>query len=104
MKSIFRLIRWKYSFFLFTFLFFFVWTFFVDGNSVISLVSLWNEKKEYDKGIEFYDEQLKVIEIEQAEVMGSDDALEKYGREKYLIKKEGETVFVVVDSEDKMLD
>jgi cell division protein FtsB len=36
--------------------------------------------------------------------LGNDDAAEKFAREKYRMKKEGETVFIIVDSDGKMLD
>jgi hypothetical protein len=90
MKNLLRLYRWKYTFFAGTFLFFIAWVFFIDGNNVFALFDLWREKKSYQEGITFYEEQLKQIEIEKAEVLG--------------MKKEGETVFIIVDSDGKMLD
>lgn len=104
MKPFLKFFRWKYSFYLVTFCIFFVWTFFVDGNSVIAQFDLSAERNEYLDGIKFYDEQLEQINKEQAEVLGNDDAIEKFARETYLMKKEGETVFVIVDSDGNMLD
>jgi ornithine carbamoyltransferase len=75
-----------------------------DGNNVFALFDLWKEKKSYQEGITFYEEQLKQIKVEKAEVLGNDDAAEKFAREKYRMKKEGETVFIIVDSDGKMLD
>lgn len=104
MKNLFRLYRWKYSFFAGTFLFFIVWILFIDGNNVFALFDLWQEKRSYEEGIAFYDEQLEQIEKEKAEVLGNDDAAEKFAREKYRMKKEGETVFIIVDKNGEMLD
>jgi cell division protein DivIC len=52
---------------------------------------------------EFFENELKNIKQEEKEVLGSFASLEKYAREKYLMKKEGETVFVLVDENDKPL-
>jgi hypothetical protein len=104
MKNLLRLYRWKYTFFAGTFFFFIAWIFFIDGNNVFALFDLWKEKKSYQEGITFYEEQLKQIKVEKAEVLGNDDAAEKFAREKYRMKKEGETVFIIVDSDGKMLD
>lgn len=104
MKNLLRLYRWKYTFFAGTFLFFVAWIFFIDGNNVFALYDLSQEKKSYEEGIIFYEEQLTQIEIEKAEVLGSDDDAEKFARETYRMKKEGETVFIIVDENGEMLD
>jgi hypothetical protein len=36
--------------------------------------------------------------------MGNHKSMEKFAREKYLMKKTGETVFVVVDEDNKSVD
>ena len=104
MKYLLRIYRWKYTFYAGTFLVFFLWVFFIDGNNVFSLLELREEKNTYEEGIAFYEEQLKQIETEKDEVLGSDDAAEKFAREKYRMKKEGETVFVIVDKNGNLLD
>lgn len=38
---------------------------------------------------------------EEREVMGNEASIEKFAREKYYMKKEGETVFILVDKKDK---
>lgn len=83
---------------------FLLWIFVIDGNDVFSLLALQQEKQAYDDGITFYEEQLKQIEVEKAEVLGSDDAAEKFAREKYRMKKDGEIVFVIVDKDGDLLD
>jgi cell division protein DivIC len=50
---------------------------------------------------DFFKQELEDIKQEEKEVLGSYSSLEKYAREKYLMKKEGETVFVLVDENDK---
>ena len=52
---------------------------------------------------DFFKQELEDIKKEEKEVLGSYSSLEKYAREKYLMKKEGETVFVLVDENDKLM-
>ncbi len=104
MKHLIRFYRWKYSFYAGTFVVFFLWIFVISGNDIFSLFTLQREKQAYDDGIAYYEEQLKQIEAEKAEVLGTDDAAEKFAREKYRMKKEGEIVFVIVDKDGDLLD
>jgi cell division protein FtsB len=66
-------------------------------DMAMELRNLKNEKLHYQK-------ELKNIIDEEKQVLGSYSSLEKYGREKYLMKKEGETLFVLVDDNDKVFE
>ncbi len=54
------------------------------------LNSLENEK-------EYYEEKIKEVEKDRDELFGTRESLEKFAREKYLMKKETEDVFIVVE-------
>lgn len=45
---------------------------------------------------DFYIERKKKIEMERKELMSNPELLEKFAREKYLMKKKTEDVYVVV--------
>lgn len=64
---------------------------------IVELNHLEAEKK-------FFESELKNIQQEEKDVLGTYASLEKYAREKYLMKKEGETVFVLVDEDDKPIE
>ena len=49
----------------------------------------------------FFEKELAKVQEEEKEVLGSDASIEKFAREKYYLKKDGETVFVLVDENDK---
>lgn len=91
----------KKRFYIITFVLLLVWVLFLDKNSFLSQSKMRAELVEYENGSKHYEEQLLIVEKEQQEIMSSDDALEKYGREKYLMKKEGETVFVLVKKDEE---
>lgn len=76
----------------FTFL---IWMIFIDSNDLISrfkmsakLHSLQNEK-------EYYEEKIVEVEKDRKELMTNKELLEKFAREKYLMKKETEDVFII---------
>jgi cell division protein DivIC len=49
----------------------------------------------------FYESELESIKKEEKAILGDMNSLEKFAREKYLMKKEGETVFVLVDEDNE---
>lgn len=76
---------------------FLVWLTFFDNNSLItqyklsqSLNSLKDEKTYYLNEIERNKQETK-------ELMTNKDNLEKFAREKYLMKKKDEDIFVVIE-------
>jgi cell division protein FtsB len=46
---------------------------------------------------EYYAEKIKEVEKDHKELMGTRELLEKFAREKYLMKKSTEDIFVVVE-------
>lgn len=56
------------------------------------LRNLKNEK-------EYYHEKIKEVEKDKKELMGNDGLLEKFAREKYLMKKPGEDIFIIKEKD-----
>ena len=94
----------KYRFYVITASGLLVWITFFDGSNLISQFRLWQKYTEIENQKEYYVEALKKVKHEEKEVMGNTDAMEKFAREKYLMKKTGETVFVIVDKENKTIE
>ncbi|MBA4146352.1 MAG: septum formation initiator [Azospira oryzae] len=87
------------NFYFVTGLCFFVWIAFFDSNDLISrfkmsakLGSLENEK-------EYYQEKITEVEKDRAELTTNKELLEKFAREKYLMKKETEDIFVIEEKD-----
>ncbi len=53
--------------------------------------------KELRENVQYYEEELAAVKKEENEVLGNSASIEKYAREKYFLKKDGETVFVLVE-------
>lgn len=80
-----------------------VWLTFFDRSNLIKQTEMSMNLSDLEKEEEFYKNELKTVMKEEKEVLGSEASIEKYAREKYFLKKGGETVFVIVDEEDKII-
>ena len=79
--------------------FFLVWMFFIDSNDVVSQVRLANKLNELKAQKEFYKEK-KIEVLQDREELNSDkELLEKFAREKYMMKKQSEDLYVIVSEE-----
>lgn len=93
----------KYRFYVLSAGFLLVWLTFFDRSNLIKQAEMKLNLNSLENESDYYDTELKNVLKEEKEVLGSMNSLEKYGREKYFLKKEGETVFVLVDEEDKII-
>jgi cell division protein DivIC len=79
---------------------FLVWMLFFDANDFISQYHMRREVKDLEEKKQFYLEKIEEVKKDRKELLSNPKLLEKYAREKYLMKKKSEDVFVVVE-EDK---
>lgn len=98
-----RLKYWsrRYRFYLYSFGILFLWMCTLDTANFFRLFSLYQEVKKYEDQAEFYQRELKRVTEEEQQVMGTTRALELFAREKYLMKREGEKVIILVDPSGK---
>ncbi|MBA4853282.1 septum formation initiator family protein [Emticicia sp. BO119] len=94
----------KYRFYVLTTFGLLIWIAFFDGSNFIAQFRLWQKYRELENEKEYYVDALKKVKQEEKEVMGNADAMEKFAREKYLMKKTGETVFVIVDENNQSVE
>jgi hypothetical protein len=96
--------RFLQNFYVATSLGLLVWMTFIDANDLPMQARNWWKLRELDREITFYKDQIKTVQTERREVLGNDRLREKYAREKYLMKKPTEDVFVVVDENNEPLE
>lgn len=77
-------------------LFFLVWMTFFDRNDFISQYSYNQELKKLESDREYYQAEIEKNKKEAFELMSDPDNLEKFAREKYLMKKDDEDIFLIV--------
>lgn len=82
------------NFYLGTSTVFLIWITFFDGNDLISLFSNRMKLAETESDIAYYQERIDMVLAEQARLHGNPDAIERFAREKFLMKRENEDVYV----------
>lgn len=85
----------KNKFFLVT-IAFLVWMLFLDKNDLYSQYSKHNDVIELQKQRDFLLRQTTQVSKDLDELTSNPEKLEKFAREKYLMKKDNEDVFVIV--------
>lgn len=78
-------------------LFFLVWMLFIDNNDLISQFQLSSKLHDLEDEKAYYQEKISEVKQERRELMSNDKLLEKFAREKYLMKKKSEDLYVIVE-------
>jgi cell division protein FtsB len=95
MKRLLNLFRNK--FFIVT-LAFVVWMIFFDKNDLFSQYQYHHEVSKLKQERDFYQKETVKVHQDLDELTSNKEKLEKFAREKYLMKKPNEDVFVIVKS------
>ncbi len=74
-----------------------LWITFFDRNNLIERVGMIREVHQLRNDCEYYQEKILIDSARLVELHSSPEMLEKYAREQYLMKKDNEDIFVIVD-------
>ncbi len=74
-----------------------VWLLFFDSHNLIQQWRMQRQLQELRQEREFYLEEIRRDSTAIDELKNDPDALERYARERFLMKKEGEDVFIIVE-------
>ncbi|MEO0553338.1 MAG: septum formation initiator family protein [Bacteroidota bacterium] len=85
----------KNFYFIFTALFL-IWMLFIDANDFVTQYKLNQQRKNLEDEKAYYQDKIVEVRNEREELLSNDKLLEKFAREKYLMKKPGEDLFIVV--------
>ena len=99
-----KLLRSVRNFYVATALALLAWMTFFDANDLPSQVRNWMKLRELEEEAVFYQAEIKDVQTERREVLGNDRLREKFAREKYLMKKPTEDVFVIVDEQNEPIE
>jgi cell division protein DivIC len=78
-------------------LFFLVWMTLLDQNDFISRFRLTSKLRSLENEKEYYQEKITEVQKDHDELFGERESLEKFAREKYLMKKDTEEIFLIVE-------
>ena len=81
-------------------LFFIVWLAFVDSNDLFLQIGLSSKKDELINAKRFYEHKIQELKNEKAALESNPELLEKLAREKYLMKKENEDLYIIVNKDN----
>ncbi|NDA62588.1 MAG: septum formation initiator family protein [Chitinophagia bacterium] len=79
-------------------LFFLVWILFFDQRDIFQQIDRQKELNQLEARKKFYQQEIEKSRKELSDLQSNPAAIEKYAREHYLMKKEGEDIFILDDS------
>ena len=77
---------------------FIVWMIFFDTNDLFSQYQYHQELSKLKQERDFYQKETAKVAKDLDELTSNPEKLEKFAREKYLMKKDNEDVFVIVQA------
>lgn len=78
---------------------FLVWMTFLDSNDLINRYRMSAKLRSLEHEREYYREKIEDVERDRTDLMGTIESLERFAREKYLMKRDQEDIFIVEDTE-----
>ncbi len=78
---------------------FLIWMLFLDSNDLYTQYRLNSKLNSLNRQKEYYLNKIEEVRHEREQLLTDKEALEKLAREKYLMKKEKEDLYVIVEAE-----
>ncbi len=72
---------------------------FFDSNDFITQYQLSKKLSDLENDKEYYLQKIDSVKQDREELLSNAELLEKYAREKYLMKKPGEDLFIIMKKE-----
>jgi len=80
---------------------FFLWMTFFDTNNFIYRIRLSSDISDLEESIQIHEVKIAELRRQKTDLFGNERNLEKFAREKYLMKKDNEDIFVITDPEEE---
>jgi cell division protein DivIC len=77
---------------------FLMWMIFLDSNDLISRFKMGSKLRSLEIEKEYYQEKISEVERDKQELTTNKELLEKFAREKYLMKKPTEDIFIIQEN------
>lgn len=92
------------NFYIATLLAWLVWILFLDNNNMRIVLSNRMKMKELEKEKSILLTKIRQVKKERNEVFGNPKMLEKWAREKFMMRKPNEEVYVIVDENNQPVE
>ena len=76
---------------------FFAWMLLLDSNNLLARYQLGSKLNSLEDEKEYYEQKIREVQKDRSELFGDRESVEKFAREKYLMKKETEDIYVIVE-------
>jgi cell division protein DivIC len=86
------------NFYAITAILFVVWMLFLDSNNLITRYQLTSKLRSLENEKEYYEVKIQEVEKDREELFGDPSLVEKFAREKYLMKKPSEEIFIIEEN------
>lgn len=67
----------------------------LDSNNIVARYQLGSKLSSLEDEKEYYEEKIREVKKDRSELFGDRESIEKFAREKYLMKKESEDIYVI---------
>lgn len=92
------------NFYIATLLAWLVWILFLDNNNMRIVMSNRMKMKDLEKEKSILLSKIRQVKKERNEVFGNPKMLEKWAREKFMMRKPNEEVYVIVDENNQPVE
>ncbi len=89
------------NFYFVTTVLFLAWMIFFDSNDFITQYQMSKKLSDLENDKQYYLDKIEEVQKDRKELMSNTELLEKFAREKYLMKRPNEDVFIVVPKEEE---
>ena len=89
-----KLYRYRY---VILFAFFGLWMLFFDSKNAFYRFSIESEVADLEDSKALFEKQIADLKRQRTELLGNQANLEKFAREKYMMKKDNEDLFVIIN-------
>ena len=93
-----KILRFFLNKYFLTALAFIVWLVFFDSNNILNGLKVKDKLNDLKKQKQFYMNEIKQDSILTRKLLSDTIELEKFARERYLMKKDNEDVYLIIDS------
>jgi len=76
---------------------FLVWMLLLDSNNLVARYQLGSKLDALEDEKEYYEEKIQEVKKDRSELFGDRESVEKFAREKYLMKKETEDIYIIIE-------
>lgn len=88
------------SFYFYVGVSFLVWMLVFDANDFVKQYDMYAKLQELQAERKYYLDNIETVKKERAELLSSPELLEKFAREKYIMKRPSEDVFILVPHQE----